>query len=154
MTTHSLVAPRLLRVRDGYIAGVAGGLARRLGVSSVVVRLLWLAAVLFFGTGLLLYLVMWWVVPHEDRQPLEPTVWVRGRDGRHPPLVRTSVDRKLLGVCGGIARRWGWDPSLVRLSILSLASLSFGVIAVGYLLAAILLPSGEAPLTERHVVDL
>jgi phage shock protein C len=32
----------------------------------------------------------------------------------HMPLLRTQDDRLLGGVCGGIARWLGWDPTLVR----------------------------------------
>jgi phage shock protein C len=27
------------------------------------------------------------------------------------PLVRSRQDRVIAGVCGGIARRFGWDPT-------------------------------------------
>jgi phage shock protein C len=30
-------------------------------------------------------------------------------------LVRSRHDRLIAGVCGGIAQRFGWDPTLVRL---------------------------------------
>ena len=61
-----------------------------------------------------------------------------------PPLVRTSEDRKFLGVCGGIARRWDLDPSIVRLAVLSLAMLSLGLVAVAYLIAAIAIPGPDS----------
>jgi phage shock protein PspC (stress-responsive transcriptional regulator) len=31
-----------------------------------------------------------------------------------PPLRRSRSDRILGGVCGGLARRYGWSPTLVR----------------------------------------
>jgi phage shock protein PspC (stress-responsive transcriptional regulator) len=30
-------------------------------------------------------------------------------------LYRSRSDRKIAGVCGGIAEHFGWDPTLVRL---------------------------------------
>ena len=30
-------------------------------------------------------------------------------------LMRSRVDRKIAGVCGGIARNQGWDSNVVRL---------------------------------------
>ncbi len=135
---------RLVRSRDGYVAGVAGGLARRLGVSSLWVRLAWLAAVLFFGTGILAYLVMWWVVPHEDRVPFEPTIWQRFDDGRRaPPWQRTSHDRHFLGVCGGLARRLGVDPSMVRFAAIGVAMASVGLALVAYFIMAIVMPGPD-----------
>lgn len=146
-----MLSRRFVRVRDGYIGGVAGGLAHRLGVSATLVRLLWLAAVLCFGTGLLIYAVMWWVVPHEERLPLEPTIWRRSGLNYHPPLQRTAVDRKFLGVCGGVARRWDLDPSLVRLVALSLLGMSAGVVLVAYLVAAAVLPGPDSDFVSRPV---
>lgn len=144
---NSLSRPQLVRVRDGYIAGVAGGLAARMGVSATLVRAAWVVAMLFFGTGFLLYAVMWWVVPHEDRLPLEPAIWVRGRNGMHAPWTRTGVDRKFLGVCGGVARRFDVDPSLVRLLALTAVTLSFGIALAAYLIAAIVMPGPSGQLT-------
>lgn len=146
MNSHHLV-----RVYDGFIAGVAGGLARRLGVSPTIVRLLWVVAVLFFGTGLLAYAVLWWVVPREDRVPIEPTVWRRDGRGYKPPLARTAVDRKIFGVLGGVARHWELDPSLVRLAAIGAAFASVGIVLVAYLLAAALMPSPDKDLVSRPV---
>ena len=43
------------------------------------------------------------------------------------PLIRTSNDYMIAGVCGGIARWLGWDPTVVRISyvLLSLFSAAF-----------------------------
>jgi phage shock protein PspC (stress-responsive transcriptional regulator) len=45
------------------IAGVAGGVAERLGLSSTLVRLAWVGSVLFGGFGVLAYLILWIVLP-------------------------------------------------------------------------------------------
>jgi phage shock protein C len=45
------------------IAGVAGGIAQRLGVNPTLVRLAWVVSVLFGGFGILAYLVLWVVLP-------------------------------------------------------------------------------------------
>lgn len=38
-----------------------------------------------------------------------------------PRLMRSRSNSWLGGVCGGIAQRWGWDPTLIRvLFILSM----------------------------------
>ena len=56
----------LMRSRsDRKIGGVCGGLARQNGWDPTVVRLIWLALILFGGTGVLVYIVMWIVVPEE-----------------------------------------------------------------------------------------
>jgi phage shock protein C len=45
------------------IAGVAGGIAQRLGINSTLVRLAWVVSVIFGGFGILIYLVLWIVLP-------------------------------------------------------------------------------------------
>ncbi|MGB0388589.1 MAG: PspC domain-containing protein [Ardenticatenaceae bacterium] len=55
---------KLYRSRsDQMLGGVCGGLAEYLGVDSTWVRLLFVLAGLFSGTGVLLYLALWVIVP-------------------------------------------------------------------------------------------
>lgn len=52
--------------KDRKIAGVCGGLADYFGIDSTIVRILWALAVLVsYGTGFILYLVFWLIVPRE-----------------------------------------------------------------------------------------
>lgn len=56
----------LMRSRiDRRIAGICGGIAQMQGWDSTVVRLVWVALVLFAGTGVLAYLVLWLILPEE-----------------------------------------------------------------------------------------
>ena len=45
------------------IAGVCAGVADYFDMDPTIIRVLWLIAVLCFGTGLLAYLILWIVVP-------------------------------------------------------------------------------------------
>ncbi|MEF3080977.1 PspC domain-containing protein [Luteimonas sp. SMYT11W] len=61
-----------------------------------------------------------------------------------PTLSRTREDRVIAGVVGGIARRYGWNPTIVRalFVIVSVVSAAFpGLLA--YLLLWMLMPEGE-----------
>lgn len=52
--------------KDRKIAGVCGGLSDYFGIDSTIVRILWaLAVVVSYGTGFILYLVFWLIVPRE-----------------------------------------------------------------------------------------
>lgn len=51
---------------DRMIAGVCGGLAAHFGIDATLVRLLWVAAVLFGGFGVLAYVILWIVLPAGD----------------------------------------------------------------------------------------
>ena len=48
---------------DKKIAGVCGGLAEYFEVDALIIRVLFLAAILEFGTGLLAYFVLWILSP-------------------------------------------------------------------------------------------
>ncbi|EGF3633506.1 PspC domain-containing protein [Listeria monocytogenes] len=45
------------------IAGVCGGLAEYFCIEVTIIRLLWAGAVLFFGTGILLYILAAIIMP-------------------------------------------------------------------------------------------
>src|SRR4051794_11994387 len=60
----------------------------------------------------------------------------------HPPLRRSSTDRMLGGVCGGLADYSGIDPVLWRVGMVALTLLGPGIIV--YLLLWVLMPTGPA----------
>ncbi|MFI9815227.1 PspC domain-containing protein [Saccharothrix variisporea] len=52
---------------DRMVAGVCGGVSELIGVDAAILRILLVAATLFgFGTGALLYLAMWILVPEKE----------------------------------------------------------------------------------------
>ena len=56
-------------------------------------------------------------------------------------LTRSKTDRMLGGVCGGIARTYGWDPTIVRIFyvLISLFSAAFPGILF-YIILWVLIP--------------
>lgn len=59
-------SPALVRPRDDrVIAGVCAGLARRFGMRSGTVRLLFVLSLLLPGTQVIVYLVLWLLMPNE-----------------------------------------------------------------------------------------
>ncbi|HEV8174812.1 MAG TPA: PspC domain-containing protein [Actinoplanes sp.] len=57
---------RLYRPRDDrWIAGVCAGLARRFGVSSGTMRLIFVISCLLPGPQFLIYIVLWALMPSE-----------------------------------------------------------------------------------------
>ncbi|MGH3238743.1 MAG: PspC domain-containing protein [Spirillospora sp.] len=58
----------LYRPRHGrIIAGVCAGLARRFGMTPLTVRVLFLLSCLLPGPQFVVYLVLWVMMPNEDR---------------------------------------------------------------------------------------
>lgn len=61
-----MAAMRLSRPRDNrWIAGVCSGLARRWGWSPGLVRLLFVLSLLLPGTQVIVYLVLWIIMPSD-----------------------------------------------------------------------------------------
>jgi phage shock protein C len=55
---------RLMRSsRDKKIGGVCAGLADYFDLDPTIVRIVWLLAIFFAGTGLLVYIVLWIALP-------------------------------------------------------------------------------------------
>jgi len=85
----------------------------------------------------------------EDSLRQEPTVVVGG--SRQRRLYRSIADRRIAGVCGGVAAHFGLDSFLVR--VLWVVSCFAGFIGVlAYVAAWIIVPDNPNPETEPKVV--
>ena len=61
-----MLKPRLSRSKSNrMIAGVCGGLGQRFGINPNWMRLLFLLFTLLGGSGILLYLFLWIIIPEE-----------------------------------------------------------------------------------------
>lgn len=128
---------RLTRSRtDRKIAGVCAGLADYFGVDVVLVRAAWVVFSIVPGAiigGVLAYLAAWLVVP-EATAPASP------REGRR--LTRSATDKKIAGVCGGLAEYYGVDATPIRL-VWVIGSILCGAViggVIAYLVAWIIVP--------------
>ena len=54
-------------------------------------------------------------------------------------LYRSNTEKKVFGVCGGIAEYFNVDPTLIRLGVVAIA-LMFGTGLLAYLIAAFVMP--------------
>ena len=132
---------------NGLVAGVCAGLGERFGIDPIFVRIVLILSVLCAGVGVFAYLMYWAVVPHKDSIVLEPFA---ASDVSRP--FRRTRDRKIAGVCGGLARAWNVDPSLVRFGGLVAFSMSCGLLLLAYMIAIVVMPSGVPGVaTERAV---
>lgn len=63
-------AKRLMRSStDKKIGGVCAGLADYFDLDPTIVRVVWLLAIFFAGTGLLVYIILWIVLPIAPATP-------------------------------------------------------------------------------------
>jgi phage shock protein C len=133
---------RLVRLSSqGRIAGVCAGIADYLNTDVTLVRLAWVLLSIipgaFFG-GALAYLAAWILLPESQAEV--------NRSGP-ARLTRSATDRKIAGVCGGIAEYIAIDPTVVRVvwAVLAIVPgcIVFGVLA--YLVAWFIMP--ERPVS-------
>ncbi len=52
--------------KDKIVAGVCGGIAEYLNIDPIIVRILFILAIISEGFGLMLYIVLWIVIPLES----------------------------------------------------------------------------------------
>jgi phage shock protein C len=69
--------------------------------------------------------------------------------GKAKRLTRSLRDRKLAGICGGMAGYLGIDPAIVRILWVLAAFVSFGVVVLLYLALIFVVPNEDEP--ERLV---
>lgn len=67
-------------------------------------------------------------------------------------LYRSTDDKQVLGVCSGLARYFGVDPTLVRLAVV-VVTIATGVVPgiVLYILAAVIMPEESAGTRDQDV---
>ncbi|MDT8858744.1 PspC domain-containing protein [Alkalihalobacillus sp. MEB130] len=59
-------------------------------------------------------------------------------------LYRTQYDRKLAGICGGVAKYFSVDPTIIRLLAVILFFVSgFVPFIIGYIIAIVIIPNEE-----------
>ena len=57
---------RLTRWKNKMIGGVCAGLAEYLDLDPTIVRIVWVLMVLFAGFGILLYVILWLIMPKQQ----------------------------------------------------------------------------------------
>lgn len=51
--------------KNKMIGGVCGGIAEYLGIDPTIIRLIWAFTTLFWGAGIIIYLLAWIIIPEE-----------------------------------------------------------------------------------------
>lgn len=133
---------RLFRKKAaGRLAGVCAGIADYLDTDVTLVRLVWVVLSIVPGGlvgGILAYLAAWLLMP-DSIEPATVSSGVRR-------LTRSKRDRKIAGVCGGLAEYFEVDPTVVRLAWAVLTVVP-GCIVLGimaYLVAWFIMPMDHA----------
>ncbi len=101
---------------DKIIGGVASGIANYLDIDPAVIRIIMILFG-FTGTGVLLYIILWIVLPAKD---------LYNYSGKR--LFRNPDDKVIAGVAGGLAAYFNIQAWIIRLILLSplLLNIIFG----------------------------
>jgi phage shock protein C len=131
------------RPADGKLGGVCAGFASYFDVDVTFARVAWIVLSIWPGAivlGVVAYIAAWILMPAADT--------ISGTLTKQ--LLRSRTDRKIAGVCGGLAEYFDADPTLMRVawvigSIVA-GAVVFGVIA--YLVVWFVVP--RAPMAALH----
>jgi phage shock protein C len=133
------------RPAEGKLGGVCAGLAEYFDADVALVRAIWVVLSIWPGAivlGVIAYVAAWILMPRAE-----------GADAVTAPrrrAVRSLTDKRIAGVCGGLADYFDVDPTIVRLAwvVLSIVAgaVVFGVIA--YVVAWFIIP--PAPVATLH----
>ena len=135
---------RLTRLpADAKVGGVCAGVAAYLNADVSFVRLAWVILSIVPGAvigGLIAYAAAWLILPRGEAPHVDP--------GKR--LLRSTADRKIGGVCGGLADYFDLDSTLVRLAAVIFAIYPGAVVCgvLAYVVAWLVIPSARATTRE------
>jgi phage shock protein PspC (stress-responsive transcriptional regulator) len=137
---------------DRVIAGVCGGIAERLRLDPVLVRVLFAASVLVGGVGILVYALAWLLMPEEDTETslIDQAFGRRNTRGRGSALALSLLLILVAFVIAGafVGGDWG-GPVLIILAIVAVFTLLRRDSAPEHVArAAPPPPAGPTPSTE------
>ncbi|GHM98758.1 hypothetical protein WSM22_02480 [Cytophagales bacterium WSM2-2] len=124
--------------RRKILGGVCAGLAHYFGVDPVWPRLIFALLTLGYGGGLIIYLILWIVLPGDETMEEESSV---------KKMYRKQESKVLGGVAGGIAAFFGSDVVMIRVLFVILAFVGgFGIVL--YLVLWFSIPEAKT-ITEK-----
>ena len=126
---------RLYRDRwDKKIGGVCGGLGQYLKIDPTIIRIVYVLLTILTGLlpMIIIYLIAWLLMPLGPKLKVEPN---------YPRLYRSRTNRKIAGICGGIAKLTKIDPTVIRISlIVALFITGIFPVLIAYFVGTALIP--------------
>ncbi len=117
---------------DTKLGGIASGIAAFFNIDPVIVRLLFVASVILYGSGILFYLVLWIVIPQAIGDDAE--MMRIQKQNRTRRLFRDIDSRVISGVSSGLSNYFSLDVVWIRLAFV----VSFFVFGSGFWLYIVL----------------
>lgn len=129
---------------DRKLCGVCSGIADYYNIDPTIVRLV--AVLIGLATQVLPALIVYFVIALVI--PKAPDNYYQLYQNTSRRLTR-SHDKKIAGVCGGLAEWFGIDPTIVRVIFLILIIL-FGYSLAFYIACIIVMPKGDEPSDQQY----
>lgn len=140
---------------DQSLGGVCSGLAAYFEVDAALVRIAFVLMVIFWGTGILFYFILWMIIP--AAKGAEAEYMMQRKMNQSKKLFRNSEDKVFGGVSSGMAAYFGLDVLWIRLAFVA-SFFFFGSGLLLYLVLWIIIPkalSASEKLQMRgETVDL
>ena len=137
--TQNTVAPKKLK-RDPHnkvISGVCGGLGNFLNIDPIIARAGFLISFFVFGSGLLLYLILWVIMPEATPNELPQFSGTSSRK-----LFRNTDDKMIGGVCSGIGSYLGVSEVVMRV-VFIISFFAFGTGLLAYVILWLIIPEAK-----------
>jgi phage shock protein PspC (stress-responsive transcriptional regulator) len=119
---------------DKKIAGVCGGLGQYFQIDPTIIRMVTIFLFIFtaFLPVIVAYIILWIVMP------LGPRAYINNPAKK---LYRSRTDRKISGICGGLADFFDIDSTWLRIGIVVLLFVTgFFPLFFTYLIGSIIIP--------------
>jgi len=142
--TQNNAGPKKLK-RDPHnkvISGVCGGLGNFLNIDPIIARAGFLISFFVFGSGLLLYLILWIIMPEATPNELPQFSGTSSRK-----LFRNTDDKMIGGVCSGIGSYLGVSEVVMRV-VFIISFFAFGTGLLAYVILWIIIPEAKTA-TEK-----
>jgi phage shock protein PspC (stress-responsive transcriptional regulator) len=128
--------PQLRRSRtDKILGGVSGGLAEYTGIDALLWRVGFVALALAGGTGVIVYLLLWLLMPAGPTYygvPAEPRVKVPAGPRSPVPGLTIAALLIVVGALALITRFGGWDPGPRGFLGAALLVVGLGLVAAAF----------------------
>jgi phage shock protein PspC (stress-responsive transcriptional regulator) len=122
------------------LGGVCSGIANYLSVDTSFIRIAFVVAFFFFGTGVLAYIVLWVVIPKAIGEDADKII--KNENNNVHKLYRNKETKAIGGVCSGLALHFGIEIWVVRLAFFAGLFL-WGTSFLIYIIAWITIPEAN-----------
>ncbi len=130
------------------LGGVCSGIANYLNIDTSFIRIAFVFAFFFFGTGILAYLVLWIVIPVATGADAD--LIIQNENNNIHKVYRNNETKAIGGVCSGLALHFGMEIWVVRLAFFAGIFL-WGSAFLIYFIAWIVIPKATNEIQKTRL---